>query len=86
LPQGVYSEAFLIANERRGVIRICPTPIEYWLATSDAGDNALLASARAKNPEKALPEIIHLLSTHFPRGGQGASTWPDLMDSPRKAA
>lgn len=85
--KGHYSEAFLMANERRSIIRIAPTPIEYWLATSDAGDNALLASARIRFPDQALPDLIHLLATHFPRGSQGAIDLPASIENQlRKAA
>jgi type-IV secretion system protein TraC len=70
--KGNYSEAFLIANEDRAVIRITPTPLEYWLATSDASDNALLAQAGERFREKSLPELIHHLATHYPYGAQGA--------------
>jgi conjugal transfer ATP-binding protein TraC len=69
--KGQYSEAFMIANENRCVIRVMPTPLEYWLATSDAADNALLSQTREKHPDKPLPEIIHLLATEYPSGRQG---------------
>ena len=71
--KGSYSEAFLMANEKRIVIRVAPTPVEYWLATSDAADNALLAQVRERMPDKNLPENIHWLATHYPKGSQGAT-------------
>ena len=74
--KGKYSEAFLMANEARTVIRACPTPVEYWLATSDASDNALLADARAVFPGKDLAEIVHWLATQYPAGSQGVSSIP----------
>jgi type IV secretory pathway VirB4 component len=69
--KGTYSEAFLIANEERGVIRMTPTPLEYWISTSDAADNALLASFRKENPNLAFPDVIHQLATRYPQGSQG---------------
>ena len=78
--KGSYSEAFLIANENRSVVRITPTALEYWLATSDASDNALLEDVRRRFPEKELPEIIHFLSKHYPFGGQGVSKLPDKIE------
>jgi len=75
--KGIYSEAFLMTNDQRSVIRVVPTPVEYWLATSDATDNALLAELRAKRPEKTLAEAIHWLSLHYPKGAQGVAHLPD---------
>ncbi len=69
--KGKYSEAFLMANEMRGVIRACPTPIEYWLATSDATDNALLEDKRKECPNLSLPQVIHLFAQEYPRGAAG---------------
>jgi hypothetical protein len=75
--KGVFSEAFLIANDKRCVIRITPTPVEYWLATSDAADNSFLASARQAYPSKSLPEVIHWLATNYPRGSGGLTAVPE---------
>ncbi len=70
--KGSYSEAFLIVNEERGVIRIMPTPLEYWLSTTDALDNALLASTEKTHPEFTFPDLIYYLARHYPSGSQGA--------------
>lgn len=40
--KGFFSEAFLIEGELRQVIRIYPSPVEYWISTSDAKDNKYL--------------------------------------------
>ncbi|MEK6554730.1 MAG: TraC family protein [Bdellovibrionota bacterium] len=40
--KGEYSEGFMIAGDHRQVVRIYPSPFEYWLSTSDAQDNAYL--------------------------------------------
>jgi type IV secretory pathway VirB4 component len=69
--KGKYSEAFLMANEMRTVIRACPTPLEYWLATSDAADNALLNEHRKAHPDEKLPDLIHRLSCEYPKGASG---------------
>jgi type-IV secretion system protein TraC len=71
--KGKYSEAFMVANEAKSVIRIIPTPIEYWLATSDATDNALMENARKRFPEKSLPDVLHYLAIHYPHGSMGTS-------------
>ena len=40
--KGEYSEGFMIEGDHRQVVRIYPSPFEYWLSTSDAGDNQYL--------------------------------------------
>jgi len=37
--KGKFSEALVISDASRGVIRLVPDPFLYWLATSDARDN-----------------------------------------------
>jgi type IV secretory pathway VirB4 component len=66
--KGTFSEAFLIYNEHRTVIRAVPSPVEYWLATSDASDNAKIEEARLQYPEKTLREIIADFAERFPYG------------------
>lgn len=70
--KGVFSEAFLIMNEVRVIVRIFPTAVEYWVATSDAADNALLENVRCEL-NKALPQIIHYLAGKYPKGSQGVT-------------
>lgn len=84
--KGSFSEAFLMANEKRSVIRLKPTPIEYWLATSDAADNDLLMQARSKFPAKTLPQVIHYLATNYPQGSQGVTKLQDDSPAERMAA
>lgn len=40
--KGEFSEGFMIEGDHRQVVRIFPSPFEYWLSTSDAGDNMYL--------------------------------------------
>jgi conjugal transfer ATP-binding protein TraC len=40
--KGKFSEALLISDTSRGVIRLVPDPFLYWVATSDAKDNEYL--------------------------------------------
>ena len=44
--KGQYSEGFLMSGETRQVIRIQPSPLEYWISTSDARDNQYLQSVQ----------------------------------------
>lgn len=40
--KGQFSEVFLMKGDARQVLRILPSPVEYWISTSDAADNAYL--------------------------------------------
>lgn len=42
--KGVFSEVFLMKGDSRQVLRILPSPVEYWISTSDAADNVYLQS------------------------------------------
>ncbi|MBL7545511.1 MAG: TraC family protein [Bdellovibrionaceae bacterium] len=59
---GQFSEGFLMEGETRQVIRIQPSPLEYWISTSDARDNQLLDRLRNKGHslESALNEAAAL--------------------------
>ena len=66
--KGEYAEAFLMTGDDRSVIRVCPTPLEYWVSTSDASDlNALRDEERA-NPGKSPFEYIKALAERHPEG------------------
>lgn len=56
--KGVFSEGFLMAGESRQVIRFKPSPLEYWISTSDARDNAFLNEliSKGRSLEAALRE------------------------------
>ncbi len=69
--KGAYSEAFLIAGEERGVVRLVPSPYEYWLATSDANDNAYLEVLKLDFPRLTLPEVIAKAASYYPSGPSG---------------
>lgn len=60
--KGSYSEAFLIVNDVRGVIRIVPGAEEYWIATSDNNDHKRIEETREKYPQKSFKELILQLS------------------------
>ena len=64
--KGHYSEGFLIKGDDRQVVRIFPTPLEYWLATSDAEDNGYLDALVAGG--KTLNEAIHHAALEYPKG------------------
>ncbi len=56
----------MIANDDRTVIRTYPTPVEYWLATSDRDDNNALEEFKAQHPEKSMPEAIYEMANRYP--------------------
>jgi len=66
--KGLYSEAFMIANDDRTVIRAFPTPLEYWLATSDRDDNNAIEEYRKGHSAETLSEVIYYLAHRYPKG------------------
>jgi len=64
--KGEYSEAFLQCEDRRGVVSVESTPLEYWLATTDPRDHALLASEQ-KSGRTGLSLLEHL-AAKYPTG------------------
>jgi conjugal transfer ATP-binding protein TraC len=69
--KGEFSEAFMMEADHRQVVRIYPGPFEYWLSTSDAGDNLYLQ--QLKDNGLSLVEAITEAARNYPRGvGQSA--------------
>ena len=64
--KGFYSEGFLIEGLESQVIQIHPSPMEYWLATSDASDNNYLTEL--VNEGLSLQNAIAKASTEHPQG------------------
>ncbi len=64
--KGEFSEGFMIEGDHRQVVRIYPSPLEYWLSTSDAQDNKLLADLRSQ--DLSLTEAIEKAALDFPMG------------------
>lgn len=69
--KGKFSESFLICEDRRAVVRIESTPFEYWLATTDPRDFALLAHAKKEKPALTKIELLKHLSEKYPNGAMG---------------
>ena len=65
--KGEFSEGFLIEGDHRQVIRVSPTPVEYWLSTSDAQDNGLIEELREKEG-LGLIAAIERAASLFPWG------------------
>ncbi len=60
--KGLFSEGFLMEGDSRRVLRISPSPLEYWISTSDARDNLFLDELKSKmgSSEKAVREAARL--------------------------
>lgn len=65
--KGEFSEGFMIEGDSRQVVRIHPSPLEYWLSTSDAQDNKYLADLIEKEG-LALTAAIEKASQLLPKG------------------
>jgi conjugal transfer ATP-binding protein TraC len=69
--KGQYSEAFLVCEDRKAVVSVESTPIEYWLATTDPKDFALMKREQTSTQKQDL-ELIQYLAEKFPMGATGA--------------
>lgn len=66
--RGVYSEAFLMAQDRRAVVAIESTPLEYWLATTDPRDLGAIEQETRAHAGTQTIDILRTLSERYPRG------------------
>ncbi len=64
--KGQFSEGFMIEGEHRQVVRIYPSPFEYWLSTSDASDNKYLNELRSNGFD--LVQAIESAAVTYPNG------------------
>lgn len=64
--KGEFSEGFMIEGDHRQVIRIYPSPFEYWLSTSDASDNRYIQELRESG--MSLVDAIEKAAVTYPNG------------------
>lgn len=64
--KGEFAEGFMIEGDHRQVIRIYPSPFEYWLSTSDASDNFYIQELREKG--LTLVQAIEEAARTYPNG------------------
>jgi type-IV secretion system protein TraC len=64
--KGEFSEGFMIEGDHRQVVRIFPSPFEYWLSTSDASDNLYLDTLKSKG--HSLLEALEIAANKYPTG------------------
>ena len=60
--KGAYAEFFLMKGEKRGVMRLHPDPLSYWIATTDADDNRRIEEKERENPELSTLEVLEALA------------------------
>jgi conjugal transfer ATP-binding protein TraC len=65
--KGLFSEGFMIEGTHRQVVRISPQPLEYWLSSSDAKDNAHLEEIMKAN-NLDLKGALQLAAEEYPSG------------------
>jgi type IV secretory pathway VirB4 component len=65
--RGLYSEVFLLCEGQRAVLAIEPTPLEYWIATTDPRDLTFIETFSAENSMNQLETLRHL-AEKYPRG------------------
>jgi len=72
IQKGEYSEAFFSQSKQLEHISakmvICPTPIEYWVATTDAMDLNYYEKIKMENPDLDMYVILEKCAKNFPRG------------------
>ncbi len=66
--KGQYSESFLMMEDKRQVVRIQATPLEYWLATTDPSDLIEIERAKRARPEASDQEVLENLASLYPKG------------------
>lgn len=68
--RGHFSEIFATIGDDHFVLRIEPSPSEYWLCTTHPQDLAVEREFIEKNPTASVREIIEALANSHPRGVQ----------------
>ncbi len=66
--KGQFSECFLMSENKRQVVRIEATPLEYWLSTTDSSDLIEIEKEKAANSGAPDLEILKALALKFPQG------------------
>ncbi len=72
IQKGEYSEVFFSQSKQLQHISakmvICPTPIEYWVATTDAMDLNYYEKIKRDNPNLNMYAVLEKCAKDFPRG------------------
>ncbi|MBI3535742.1 MAG: ATP-binding protein, partial [Deltaproteobacteria bacterium] len=66
--RGLYSEAFLMAQDNKCVVAVESTPLEYWIATTDPRDLTAIENYLKEHPKENNLSALNVLSETYPRG------------------
>lgn len=66
--RGLYSQAFLMAEDTHCFVTLEPTPLEYWVATTDPRDLAHIETIQKDHPTLDSFEVLKHLSELLPHG------------------
>lgn len=67
---GQYAETFIKFDQDPVIAKLEPTPLDYWIATTDPADCVLEDQARQQNPKWNFYEILKYLAQKFPKGAR----------------
>lgn len=65
---GLYSEVFIKFDDQGVVAKIEPSPLEYWVATTDPADLAEETRLHTASPAMKEIEVLEALARQFPHG------------------
>lgn len=60
--KGKFSELLFIQEENKTVLRLEPSPLSYWICTTDPADQRKIDECKEKHPDKSLIEILKIIS------------------------
>ncbi|MDA9101346.1 ATP-binding protein [Omnitrophica bacterium] len=65
---GFYSEVFIKFDDRGVIAKVEPSPLEYWIATTDPSD--LFQESKLRRAKPGIPdlEVLETLARRFPNG------------------
>ncbi|MCC6806958.1 MAG: DUF87 domain-containing protein [Deltaproteobacteria bacterium] len=66
--RGKYAEIFLQSGPHAELLQVVPSPIAYWMATTNAKDRSVEHATREKNPSASPLRILRTLAERFPNG------------------
>ena len=61
--KGTFSEILFIQEENKAVLRISPSPLSYWICTTDPQDQKTIDEFVEKYPDLSLINVLKKIST-----------------------
>lgn len=65
---GFYSETFIKFDQPASIVKLEPSPLEYWISTTDPSDTTEELKLRKSQPELSEFELLEKLAGLFPNG------------------